>query len=269
MVRKLAVLLLLLVPFSVASSSKRFEAPIGDVFSAAVKSIESRGVVLSANKDAGRIAFVAGSLEGTVVLTEAGQSTDVVIETKTARVQGATFGDPMWGLHDTAAKKVLGDIGKVLEGKPIKPNERLQRQSRLVANRLQFLDHPATALIRGTKEDVKSALVAECAARGLAIVSETDHQLTVAKEAANLNIISELLIGNYSIRAYRITVQFMLVSEADAIRITPIAEALARNGYGATYSTIVTNEPDARAVLQAMLDAAKRRVEIQKELKSF
>jgi hypothetical protein len=266
-VRKLAVLLLLLVPFSVASSSKRFEAPIGDVFSAAVKSIQSHGVVLSANKDTGNIAFVCGWFQGTVVLTEVGSSTEVAV--RAARVPPAVTSDQLFWQTRDVGKEILGNIGKVLQDKPVKTNERLQRQSRLVANRLQFLDHPATALIRGTKEDVKSALVAECAARGLAIVSETDHQLTVAKEAANLNIISELLIGNYSIRAYRVTVQFMLVSEADAIRITPIAEALARNGYGATYSTIVTNEPDARAVLQAMLDAAKRRVEIQKELKSF
>jgi hypothetical protein len=263
------VLLVFLVPFCVATARKQFEAPAGDVFSAAMRSIESRGVVLSANKDAGRITFVSGMFQGTVVVTEVRTSTDVIIETETARVQGGlTPHDVMWGLRDTVGYHVLSDIDKALRGKPLKANERLQRQSREVAARLRP-SNPATVLIRGTKEDVKSALVAECAARGLPIMSETDHQITVGKEAPNFNIISELLIGNYSIRGYRATVQFMFISEADAIRVTPIAEVMARNGFGATYSTVVTGEPDAIAALQAMLDSVKRRVEIQKEFKSF
>jgi hypothetical protein len=263
-VRKLAVLLVLLVPFSMASASKRFEAPLGDVFSAAVKSIESRGVVLTADRKAKTIVFVSGRFQGTAVLTDVGTSTDVVIETQPARVQGATtVHDAMWGSSHSPANQVLDDMGKVLEGKPLKPNERLQRQSREVAAKLRPTN-PATVLIRGTKEEVKSALVAECAARGLPIMSETDHQITVGKEAANFNLISELLIGNYSIRGYRATVQFMLASEADGIRVTPIAEVMARNGFGATYSTTVTNEPDAIIALQAMLDAVKQRAERQK-----
>lgn len=266
MVRKLAVLLLLLVPYSVASANKRFEAPIGDVFSAAIETVQARGLVLSANKEAGRITFISGWFQGTIVLTGAGRSTDVVIETKTVNLQERpTSPDMAWGFHDATAKGYLESIGKVLQGKPPKPNHRLQRVSREVAAKLAP-SNPATELIRGTKEDVQSALMAECATQGLAIISQTDRQITVAKEAANLKEMSELLIGNYSVHGYRFTVQFTLAPEGDGIRVTPVAEVLSRNGNGATVATIVTEEPEARAFLQAILNAAKQRVESKKAL---
>jgi hypothetical protein len=244
-----------------ATTVRTFNAPPERVAQAAKKSIEARGLITSTSDNGLTLDFASGETWGRVTVTaDRGGAAVAIISNKVTSA---------WGRKKSPDEALLEGIAADLAGKEIKGDDKqrwkareMERERVRVASAPYVPPGPATVLIRADRETVKSALIAECSAKGFAISAETEHAITVFKDAdAGFNLVGRVLFGNGTVRAYRANIQFMLSTEGNGTRVTTAADILAQNGYGATAREVVTDDPQAKAVLQSVLDGVKTRIE--------
>ena len=246
---------------ALASTSNKFSESPTRVASAAKKSIEANGIITSQDDAGTGFFFAAAKTWGHVSVTPTEGGTVVEITTGDGHGRGSE-------------KAIMNGIAADLAGREVKVNKKWidqaqkmerRRASLASAQQQQQPSGPATILISADRESVKSALLSECASRGFIVTGESDHQITVAKEsAAPLNLLGSILVNpNATIKKYRANIQFLLTGENAAIRVTPMAELIAVDGYGRAASQMVTGDPQVRSALQFILDAAKARLEQQ------
>jgi hypothetical protein len=260
---KLAAVLAFASHLSSASTVKNFDVQPSNVAVAAAKSVEARGVITSSEDQGLSLYFAVGSTWGHLSIEAIPSGAQVTITSN--QVQSA------WGGSVKSPDKALLDgIAAELAGKRAKNDDKSRARAIYMEERRASIrsappeppSGPATVLVHADRETVKSALISECASKAFTITGETEHQVTVSKDAdAGFNLIGRLLFGNATVRAYRVNIQFILSKEAEDTRITAAAEILAQNGYGAIGRQVVTEDPQAKAVLQTVLDGAKALIE--------
>jgi hypothetical protein len=258
------VAVLVLIPTALSASAIRaFHATADRTAEAATKSINACGII-TATSDGGRtIEFAVGESWGRLAVTEKDGIAAVDIVSNSVHT---------WSGDHRPDKAILERIAADLAGKPINIDQKsrdkaigMERKRAEIRNAPYVPPAPAgpaTVIVPADRETVKSALIAECAAKGFAISGETEHAITVFKDAdAGFNFVGRVLFGNAAVRAYRANIQFMLSSENGGTRVMAAAEVLAQNGYGGIGRQVVTEDPQAKAVLQSVLDGAKARIE--------
>jgi hypothetical protein len=258
--------LLLAVPhLALASTVRTFNSPAARVAEAAKKSIEARGLVTASSNGGFTLDFASGQTWGRLSITsDAGGATVSIISNEVTSA---------WGKKKGPDNAIMEGITADLAGKEIRADEKqrwkareMEHERALIAASSYVPAGPANILVRADRETVKSALITECAAKGFAISGETEHAITVFKDAdAGFNFIGRVLFGNATVRAYRANIQFMLSTEDGFTRVTTAVDILAQNGYGAVSRQVVTEDPQAKSILQSVLNSVKARVEQGKE----
>jgi len=244
---KLLLLLVLVVCVVVTSSArtKEFEASPDRVFDAAVKAVSANGVISHQDARTHSIEFVIGGSQCHLGIEANG---------KNAVVQIIRSGGEFLMEKDA---RVFAAIADDLAGRSIKARKDTGEGT---ADQNRSVPFAATK-IEGTKEQVTAALIATCSANGFAIASDTEHQITFFKDFDARNVVAYLLFGNYSPRAYRINLQFMLSAEGDFVQVNTAADQYVQNGFGGTVRYVITDDPKVKADLQKLLDQVRHRVE--------
>jgi hypothetical protein len=262
----IAGLLLAVSHLALASTVRTFNAPAARVAEAAKKSIEARGLITASSDGGLTLDFASGQTWGRLSITpETDGATVSIISNEVTSA---------WGKKKGPDNSLMEGISADLAGKEIKADEKQRWKAREMEHeraRIAATPYvpagPANILVRADRETVKSAIITECAAKGFAISGETEHAVTVFKDAdAGFNFVGRVLFGNATVRAYRANIQFMLSTEGGDTRVTTAADILAQNGYGAFSRQVVTEDPQAKSILQSVLDGVKARVEQSKEL---
>jgi hypothetical protein len=263
MKKLLTCLVLLTAQFAGASTIQReFSSTPARIAEAAKKSIESRGLVTGSSNEGMSLDFASGETWGRINVLPAEGGAMVSITSNEIR---NAWGKPKKS-PDAALMQGIADD---LEGKEIKGDDKqrwkareMEHERTRVFGSAYAAPGPATVLVHSDRETVKSALVSECALKGFTISGETEHAVTVFKDKdAEFNFVGRILFGNYVVRAYRANIQFVLSAEDGGTRVTTTAEVLAQNGYGAIVRQVVTDDPQAKGILQSVLDGLKSRVE--------
>src|SRR5579864_1787191 len=229
-----AYLLILTAQCANASTIQQtFNGSPSRIAEAAKKSIESRGLVTGSSNGGLSLDFASGETWGRINILPAESGAMVSITTN--EIKNA------WGKNKKSPDAALMQgIADDLEGKEIRGDDKqrwkareMEHERTRVFGAAYAAPGPATVLVHSDRENVKSALVAECASKGFTISGETEHAVTVFKDAdAGFNFVGRLLFGNNVVRAYRANIQFVLSGENGGTRVTTTAEVLAQNGYG-------------------------------------
>lgn len=240
----------LLAAITAFGRSKEFEASPDRVFEAAVKAVKANGVISHQDARAHSIEFVFAGTECHLEIEASGKNAFVRIVRS-----GGEFLEEKDG-------RIFAAIADDLAGRPIKPNADAGESSSTAADKNRNRSLPsASSRIKGTKEQVAAALIATCSANGFAIASDTEHQITFFKDFDARNVFAYILFGNYSPRAYRIGLQFMISADGDSVQVNTAAEEYVQNGFGGTVRYVITEDPRVKADLQKLLDQVRQRVE--------
>lgn len=248
-----------------AATKHHFDADPERVYSALKASIQSRGCVISEDSDTKAVQFQAAHAGG-FAQTNADAGGSLV----TINISG----NVLFGGAQKTEQQIIHDIAGFLAGREMKVDPRKIEKCQARAAKAERSYHndaaptavpPASCSISSSLSQVKSALIAESAARGFVIIGETEHSLTISRVAPapqDLSwFVSELVIGRLTPRAYRAEVQFMLAEQQNGgIAVTSASAIAAVNGYGGMASLNVSNNSDAQHAVQSLLDAAKARL---------
>jgi hypothetical protein len=255
-----AFLILILLTSAVASAevTEHVSAQPDAVRSAAIKAIEARAVPSLIGDD--HVSFACKKSYGSVRFARDGGGSKVTVE--------------VFGHDEKEERAIMQGIVDALSGKEpredatarAKAQKAVEKWNRAEARAQASLAvSPASARVHGSVEAVKSALVSECAARGFAITSETEHQITVSRIVSASQdagwMLSKILVGNYTAEAFRANAQFTLALDGNEVIASTVSEVLVQNGYGAVTRVDVSNNREAVTALQQILDSVKTKVE--------
>lgn len=253
------------------ASKTHIAAPPAQVFQAALRVAQLKGCVGSSDEKAMAINFAIGRSGGFAQTTPDGNGSVFVVDigghgllsnpNKAERAFLRDLDTALSGKQMEADRKHVQGCRKKLDEQAVKAAQMNEHERKAAALRVP----PASAVIYAPLEQVKSALISESSSRGFSISSETEHQLTISREANRAQdgswLAGKILFGNYTVESYVANVQFMLATVSGGIQISSLSRVFARNGFGAVKQFDVSDDPQTQSAIQGLLDAAKKRAE--------